>query len=148
MQSYLPETVGGVVVAAAFADDHLAQNAVDILHGSGVRREDMSVLARDRPGAEHIAGDKAWTPWKNEPTGRLDKLLAAIPRPGRGLPREVRRRYGDAIRAGRFVIVVAAGGQPADTLEALLTQAGGTDVASWWSGPASIFAPPELAGPF
>ena len=148
IQSYLPETVGGVVVGAAFADDHLAQNAVDILHSSGVRQQDMSVIARDRNGAEHIAGDKAWTPWKNEPTGWLGRLRAAIPRLGRGLPREVRRRYGGSIRVGRFVIVVAAGGQPPDTLEALLTQAGGTEVASWWSGPASIFAPPELAGPF
>ena len=148
IQSYLSETIGGVVVGAAFADDHLAQNAVDVLHSSAVRQQDMSVIARDRQGAEHIAGDKAWTPWKSEPTGRLARVMAALPRPGRGLPGEVRKRYGGAIRGGRFVIVVAAGGQPADTLEALLTQAGGTDVASWWSGPVSIFAPPELAGPF
>lgn len=148
VQSYLPETVGGMVVAAAFADDHLAQNAVDVLHASGVRPQDMCVIARDRHGAEHIASDKAWTPWKNEPTGRLGKLAAALPRPGRGLPREVRRRYGGSIRGGRFVIIVVAGGQPPDTLEALLTQAGGTDVASWWSGPIGLFAPPELAGPF
>lgn len=148
VQSYLPARIGGVVVAAAFADEQLARSAVDVLHSSGVRREDMSVVARDRHGAEQIAGGKAWTPWKNAPTGRLAKLLARLPRPGRGLPREVRKRYAAAIRGGRIVIVVVAGGQPADTLEALLTQAGGTDVAAWWSGPVSIFAPPELAGPF
>jgi hypothetical protein len=148
IQSYLSETVGGIVVGAAFADDHLAQNAVDVLSGSGVRPQDMSVIARDRHGAEHIAGDKAWTPWKNEPTGRTAKLMAALPLPGRGLPKEIRTRYGSSIRGGRFIVVVAAGGQPADTLEALLAQAGGTDVTSWWSGPVSVFAPPELAGPF
>jgi len=148
VQSYLSESVGGIVVGAAFADDHFAQNAVDVLHSSGVRAQDMCVIARDRHGAEHIAGGRAWTPWKNEPTGRVARLMAALPLPGRGLPKEVRTRYGGSIRGGRFVVVVAAGGQPADTLEALLTQAGGTDVASWWSGPVSIFAPPELAGPF
>ncbi len=148
VQSYLSEDVGGVVVGAAFADDHLAQEAVNVLHSSGVRPQDVSVIARDRDGAEHIAGDKAWTPWKNQPTGGLAKLRAALPRPGHGLPREIRKRYGGAVREGSFVIVVVAGGQPADTLEALLTQAGGTAVTSWWSGPISIFAPPELAGPF
>lgn len=148
VQSYLPETVGGVVVAAAFADDHLAQNAVDTLSSSGVRPQDISVIARDRTGAEHIAADKAWTPWRNEPKGLLAKILAALPMPGRGLPREIRKRHGLALREGRIVIAVAAGGQPPDTLEALLSGAGGTGVQSWWSGPVPIFAPPELAGPF
>lgn len=147
-QSYLPETSGGVIVAAAFGDDHLAQNAVDALHGSGVRQQDISVLARDRTGAEHIAGDKAWTPARNDPKGRLGKLMGALPMPGRGLPREFGRRYGRAIRGGSTVIAVVAGGQPPDTLEAMLKGAGGVDVASWWSRPVSIFAPPELAGPF
>ena len=148
VQSYLPETVGGVIVAAIFADDHLAQNAVDVLHSSGVRPEDMSVIARDRTRATLLAGDKAWTPWRNEPTGRLAKLVAALPLPRRGLPKEIQKRHGPGIAAGHIVVVVAAGGQPPDTLEALLTQAGGTDVGSWWSRPAAVFAPPELAGPF
>lgn len=148
VQSYLPETIGGVIVAATFADDHLAQNAVDVLHSSGVRPEDVSVIARDRTRATLLAADKAWTPWRNEPTGRLAKLLAALPLPGRGLPKEIRKRHGAAIAAGHIVVVVASGGQPADTLEALLTQAGGSPVESWWSGPVPIFAPPELAGPF
>lgn len=148
VQSYLPETIGGVIVAATFADDHLAQNAVDVLHSSGVRPQDISVIARDRTRATLLAADKAWTPWRNEPTGRLAKLLAALPLPGRGLPREIRKRYGAAIAAGHIIVVVAAGGQPPDTLEALLTQAGGTALESWWSGPLPIFAPPELAGPF
>lgn len=148
MQSYLPETIGGVIVAASFADDHLAQNAVDVLHSSGVRPEDISVIARDRTRATLLAADKAWTPWRNEPTGQIAKLIAALPLPGRGLPKEIRKRHGAGIAAGHIVVVVAAGGQPADTLEALLTQAGGTTVESWWSGPLAVFAPPELAGPF
>lgn len=148
VQSYLPETVGGVVVAATFADDHLAQNAVDSLHGSGVRPQDVSVIARDRSRATGIAGEKAWTPWKNEPTGRLARLRAALPLPGRSLPKELRSRYASAIAAGQIVLVVASGGQPADTLEALLVQAGGQAVQAWWSGPLPVFAPPELAGPF
>jgi hypothetical protein len=148
VQSYLPETIGGVIVAATFADDHLAQNAVDVLHSSGVRPQDISVIARDRTRATLLAADKAWTPWRNEPTGRLAKLIGAVPLPGRGLPKQVRKRYGAAIAAGHIVVVVAAGGQPPDTLEALLTQAGGTAVESWWSKPVAIFAPPELAGPF
>lgn len=147
-QSYLAEDLGGMIVAAAFADDHLAQNAVDALHASGVRQQDISVIARDRTGAEHIAADKAWTPARNEPRGRLGKLLGGLPLPGRGLPKEIRRRYGSAMRGGRTVIAVVAGGQPPDTLEAMLSGAGGTDVASWWSRPVGIFAPPELAGPF
>ncbi len=148
VQSYLPQTIGGVIVAAAFADDHLAQNAVDVLHTSGVRPEDISVIARDRTRATVVAADKAWTPWRNEPAGRLAKLLAALPLPGRGLPREIRTRFGAGLAAGQIVVAVAAGGQPPDPLEALLTQAGGTPVESWWSGPVPIFAPPELAGPF
>lgn len=147
-QSYLPETAGGVVVAAAFADQQRAQAAIDVLHASGVRPQDVSLIARDRAGAERIAAGKAWTPSRNEPKGPFARVRAAIPFLGGGLPRELRKRYGGSLRAGRFVIVVAAGGQPPDTLEALLAQAGGGEIASWWSGPLSVFAPPELAGPF
>jgi len=49
-------------------------------------------------------------------------------------------------RAG--IVVAAAGGQPADTLAALLSRAGGRLVDQWWQAPADLFAPPELAGPF
>lgn len=148
VQSYLPDSIGGTLVAAEYADDHLAQNAVDVLHSSGVRPQDLCVIARDRATAEHVAADKAWTPWRNESSGRLAKVLELVPRPGRGLPRQIRTRFGRALGAGQIVVVAVAGGQPADTLVALLTQAGGTSVQSWWSRPVGIFAPPELAGPF
>jgi hypothetical protein len=148
VQSYLPETAGGVIVAAAFADDERARQAVEVLHGSGVRPQDISVIARDRARAARLAAEKAWTPWRSAPAGPLGKLIAALPLPGRGLPRELRRRFGAAIAAGQVAIAVASGGQPPDTLEALLTQAGGSSVQAWWSGPVGIFAPPELAGPF
>ncbi|HET8569018.1 MAG TPA: hypothetical protein VFM93_08540 [Candidatus Limnocylindria bacterium] len=145
VQSYLPETAGGTLVAAAFGDDDAARGAVDLLHGSGVRPQDISVIARERARAEHVAGDRAWTPWKNE---RRGGILAALPMPGRGLPKELRRRYGDALADRQIVVVAVAGGQPPDTLEALYTQAGGTRVEAWWTGPIGIFAPPEEAGPF
>jgi len=64
------------------------------------------------------------------------------------LPRDVRRRYRAELAAGQVVIVAAAGGQPADTLAALLARAGGRLVDQWWQEPADLFAPPELAGPF
>jgi hypothetical protein len=67
---------------------------------------------------------------------------------GHRLPREVRGRYGAELAAGRIVVIAAAGGQPADTLAALLTRAGGRLVDQWWQQPADLFAPPELAGPF
>src|SRR5713226_6061138 len=75
-QSYLPDVAGGMVVAASFADDDAARTAVDLLHGSGVRWQDISVIARDHVRAAHIAGDRAWTPWKAEPTGLMARLLA------------------------------------------------------------------------
>jgi hypothetical protein len=67
---------------------------------------------------------------------------------GHRLPSEVRQRYRTELAAGRIVIVAAAGGQPADTLAALLARAGGRLVDQWWQEPADLFAPPELAGPF
>src|SRR5258708_10321614 len=64
------------------------------------------------------------------------------------VPRDVRARYRKALAEGNVVIVAAATGQPADTLAALLGQAGGALVDQWWQQPADLFAPPELAGPF
>ncbi len=145
-QSYLPDVAGGMVAAASFADDDAARTAVDLLHGSGVRWQDISVIARDHPRAAQVAGDRAWTPWKDEPSGLMANLLAWLP--GGGLPRELRRRYGNELAAGAIVVVAAAGGQPPDTLQALLAQAHGERVASWWTAPLAIFPPPELAGPF
>jgi phosphoribosylaminoimidazole carboxylase PurE protein len=49
---------------------------------------------------------------------------------------------------GVKVVIAAAGGQPSDTLAALLSRAGGGLVEQWWQTPADLFAPPELAGPF
>jgi hypothetical protein len=148
VHSYLPDVAGATLVAAAFDDDDAARHAVDVLHASGVRPQDLSVIAGSRVRATHVAGDKAWTPWKNEARGALAALTRALPRPGGALPKELRRRYGPAVAAGRVVVVAVAGGQPPDTLEALFAQARGSDVSSWWSGPVGIFAPPELAGPF
>ena len=145
-QSYLPDTSGGIVVAAAFGDDDAARDAVDSLYASGVRWQDISVIAQERERAELVAGDRAWTPWRARRGGPLELLRAAV-QPDR-LPREIRRRYGGALAAGSVLVVAAAGGQPPDTLEALLTQARGAQVAAWWTRPVDIFPPPELAGPF
>ena len=147
VQSYLSEAVGGMVAAAAFADDDGAVAAVDALHASGVRAEDISVIAPEPERAERVARSLAWTPGRRAPAGRVARILRALPRPG-GLPRELRKRYRTEMADGSVVVIVAAGGQPADTLEALLTQAGGRAVQAWWMKPAAIFAPPELAGPF
>lgn len=140
VSSYLPETAGGTVVAAAFPGEAAASAAIDLLRSSGVRYQDISVVASDTKLAERLAGGRAWTPSRG---GLLRRLL-----PGQGLPGDLRRRYRDALRDGRVVIVVAEGGQPADTIAALFTQAKGERVEAWWQGPAAIFAPPELAGPF
>jgi len=143
VSSYLPDVAGGMVSAASFADESAAQNALEILAGSDVRPEEISVIARDTASAARVAGDRAWYPGKDE--RGLRKLLARITN---RLPRDVRARYAKELEAGRIVIVAAAGGQPADTLAALLTRAGGTLVDQWWQAPADLFAPPELAGPF
>jgi hypothetical protein len=143
-ESYLEETAGGLVAAAAFADDETAVAAVTLLRESGVRPQDISVIAQDRQRAALIAGDRAWLPRKGW-SGILSSFLGRL---SGGLPGEVRRRYGKAIRQGKVVIAVAAGGQPADTVAALLGQAGGGQVEQWWQAPTQLFAPPELAGPF
>jgi hypothetical protein len=98
------------------------------------------VVARDAGLAERLAGDRAWTPERN--AKGLARLL-----PGR-MPSELKRRYAAALRTGHVVVVVAADGQPPDTLAALLAQAKGTTIEQWWQTPAALFAPPELAGPF
>src|SRR5438105_5451610 len=147
--SYLDAVAGGMVAGAAFADEDAAVRAVTLLRESGVREQDISVVASDPVRASLIAGDRAWLPFKQWPglRVRLAKVLARVT-PGRGLPKEVRRRYGAALRAGNVVVVAAAGGQPPDTIAALLEQARGDAVDQWWQSPAYLFAPPELAGPF
>lgn len=144
-ESYLPDLAGGMVTAASFADDQTADGAIRLLRDSGVRWQDISVIARPSSRAVELAKDRAWTPWSA--TGLLASILRRL-RPGGGLPGEVRARYGRALRDGHVVVVVAAGDQPPDTIAALFAQAGAREVGSWWQGPAAIFAPPELAGPF
>ena len=143
VSSYLPDVAGGMVAAASFADDAAVHNALEILAASDVRPEEISVIARDAARAARVAGDRAWYPGKDE--RGLSKLLGKLTH---RLPRDVRARYAKEIGAGKIVIVAAAGGQPSDTLAALLTRAGGTLVDQWWQAPADLFAPPELAGPF
>ncbi len=141
VSSYLSDLAGGIVVAASFADEPAASAAVELLRASGVRWQDISVVARDRRVAERVAGDRAWTPY------RADGLLARL-RPGGSVPADLRRRFADALRRGAIVVAVAADGQPPDTLTALFGQAKAAGTEQWWQRPASLFAPPELAGPF
>jgi len=144
--SYLPDVAGAMAAGASFAIDAAAVAAIDLLHDSGVRPQDLSVIARDAKRAAWIARDRAWYPGKGRPGGLLGRLAQL--RPAGGLPNEIRKRYGAELRVGRVVLVAVAGGQPPDTLAALLAQAGGTAVGQWWQPPSGIFAPPELAGPF
>ncbi len=143
MSSYLPDVAGGPVVAGSFDDDRAAEAALDLLHASGVRWQDLSVVARDGARAVRIAGERAWSPFRGDALPPLLRLL-----PSGRLPSELRRRFSDAMRSGRIVIAAAADGQPPDTLAALLSQAGANDVQEWWQGPSTLFAPPELAGPY
>ena len=143
VSSYLPDVAGGMVAAASFDDDASAAKALEVLAGSGVLPQEISVIARDGARAARIAGGRAWYPGKDE--RGLAKLLH---RATHRLPREVRGRYRAELETGRVVIVAAAGGQPADTLAALLAKAGGRLVDQWCQAPADLFAPPELAGPF
>ena len=143
--SYLEAASGGMVAAAAFSDDDAAVQAVTLLSGSGVREQDICVLASNGQRAELVAGGRAWLPGKawGGIRYRLRKLL-----PGGIVPRDVRKRYAQALSEGKIVVVAAAGGQPPDTIAALLHQARGEAVEQWWQTPTYIFAPPELAGPF
>lgn len=144
VQSYLPDVAGGMVVGAEFADDGAAGAAIDLLRSSGIRWQDISVLARDASHAERVAAQRASTPWRNVGGARILRLLRAR----RVIPGQVQRRYGDALRKGRIVVLVAADGQPPDTIAALFGQSNGQRIEQWWQPPASLFAPPELAGPF
>jgi len=141
--SYLPDVAGGMVAAASFADDAGAEQALAILAASDVRPQEISVIARDRARAARIASELAWYPGKDE-----RGLASLVARLAHRLPREIRRRFGKELAAGRIVVVAAAGGQPSDTLAALLSRAGGSLVDQWWQAPADLFAPPEMAGPF
>jgi len=147
--SYLEATAGGMVTGAAFEDDDAAVQAITLLIASGVREQDISVIATDAKRADLVAGDRAWVPFKRWRGLRalLAKMLARV-LPSRGLPKEVRARFGRAVGSGKIVVVAAAGGQPPDTIAALLEQARGENVEQWWQSPAYLFAPPELAGPF
>ena len=142
--SYLEEVAGGMVSAAAFEDDDTAVSAVQLLRDSGVREQDISVLAKDRRRAELVAADRGWVPGKGW-GGILSRLVRL---PNGGIPREVRKRYGKALSSGQIVVVAAAGDQPPDTIAALLRQSRGDLVDEWWQAPTQLFAPPELAGPF
>lgn len=147
--SYLDAVAGGMVAGAAFDDDDAAVQAVTVLRASGVREQDITVLAADGQRAALVAGDRAWLPFKRWPglRTRAAKMLARL-LPGRGLPKEVRERYGRALRTGQIVVIAAAGGQPPDTIAALFEQSRGEAVDQWWQSPCFLFAPPELAGPF
>ncbi len=147
--SYLDAIAGGMVTGAAFEDDDAAVQAVTLLRESGVREQDIAVLAADRERAELIAGDRAWLPFKkwNGLRALFAKIFATVMRSG-GLPKEVRERYARALRSGQIVVIAAAGGQPPDTIAALFEQARGQAVDQWWQSPTYLFAPPELAGPF
>ena len=147
--SYLEAIAGGMVTGAAFGDDDAAVQAVTLLRESGVREQDITVLAADPERAALVAGDRAWLPFKRwgGPGLLLSKILARA-LPGGGLPKEVRQRYGRALHAGQVVVIAAAGGQPPDTIAALFEQARGEAVEQWWQPPTYLFAPPELAGPF
>lgn len=143
--SYLEAVSGGMVAAAAFSDDDAAVQAVTLLRESGVREQDICVLASNGRRAELVAGGRAWLPGKawGGIRYRLRKLL-----PGGIIPRDVRKRYATALNEGKIVVIAAADGQPPDTIAALLHQARGEAVDQWRQTPTYIFAPPELAGPF
>jgi hypothetical protein len=143
--SYLEAAAGGMVTGAAFDGDDAALKAIALLRDSGVREQDVTVLAADRRRAALVAGDRAWTAFKK--WGRLRSLPAKL-MPGGGTPKEVRQRYANALKAGKIVVIAAAGGQPSDTIAALLAQSRGEAVEQWWQSPCFLFAPPELAGPF
>jgi hypothetical protein len=143
VSSYLPDVAGGMVAAASFADDAAAENALAILAQSDVRPQEISVIAKDAERMRRLAGERAWYPGKDE-RGAARVFHRVMHR----LPKDVRERYRTELDAGKIVIVVAAAGQPSDTLAALLSRAGGSLVDQWWQGPADLFAPPEMAGPF
>jgi hypothetical protein len=133
-----------MVVGGVFDDDAAASAALDLLRSSGVRAQDISVLARDSSRAMRLAGERAWSPSRNASGPPVLRRLM----PGGGLPGDVKRRYAEPLRRDKVVVLVAADGQPADTVAALLDQAKAARIQQWWQSPAALFAPPELAGPF
>lgn len=140
LQSYLPDRAGGEVAAAVFDRDETALVALRELTASGMRWQEVTVLAADRRRAKRIATEGgAWSP-------ALASRLPLVPF-GPRLPREVRSRYGRALGRGALVIVVAEGVQKAETIAALFERAGGADVQTWWQGPTGIFPSPEEGGP-
>ena len=141
--SYLNDVAGGMVAAASFSDDVSAQQAITILADSDVRPQEISVVAQDEAQAARIAGERAW--YRGKGARGLAKLLGRVTH---RLPRDLRQRYRTELDAGKVIVIAAEGGQPADTLAALLARAGGSLVDKWWQAPADLFAPPELAGPF
>jgi hypothetical protein len=143
VSSYLPDVAGGMVAAAAFPSDEAARQAIELLASSDVLPQEISVITRDDARSSRIAGDRAWYPGKDaRGLARLIRRVIAV------LPVDVRRRYAKELASGNALIVAAAGGQPSDTLAALLARAGGRLVDQWWQPPADLFAPAELAGPF
>src|SRR6266513_5925492 len=113
--SYLDAVAGGMVAGAAFDDDDAEVKAITLLRDSGVREQDLTVLAADPKRAARVAGDRAWVPFKK--WGGLRTLLARL-MPGGRTPKAVRQRYGKALKAGKIVVIAAAGGQPSDTIAA------------------------------
>src|SRR3989442_13765235 len=103
--SYLEEFSGGMVAAAAFEANDAAVSAIKVLRDSGVREQDISVIAKDRRRALLVAGDRAWVPGKGW-GGLLSRLVRLL---NGGSPRGVPRRYRKALRSGPIVIVAAAG---------------------------------------
>jgi hypothetical protein len=134
-----------MVAAAAFSDDDAAVQAVTLLRESGVREQDVSVVANNKERAVLAAGGRAWLPGKR--WGGIRYRMRGL-LPGGIIPRDVRKRYANALNEGKIVVVAAADGQPPDTIAALLEQARGENVEQWWQQPTYLFAPPELAGPF
>src|SRR3989442_15171565 len=129
--SYLEEVAGGMVAAAAFEDDDAAVSAIKVLRDSGVREQDISVIAKDRRRALLVAGDRAWVPGKGW-GGLLSRLVRLL---NGGIPRDVTRRYRKALRSGQIVIVVAAGHHPPYPITAHPQQWPGEPIHLWGRQP-------------
>jgi hypothetical protein len=137
VRSYLQEHAGGRVAAAAFLTPDVALEAVRMLRGIGIRWQEIAVIAYDEAVAARIAKDGgAWAP-----AHRLGPL------PILSLPKSIGSRYSSPLDQGAVVLVVAEDGQKVETLAAVLEQARGGRVHTWWQEPAGIFPPPEAGGP-
>ena len=107
--SYLEAVAGGMVAGAAFSDDDAAVQAVTLLSQSGVREQDICVLARNAQRAELVAGGRACAAGKGlgRPRYRLRKVLpGAHPRDVASAMRPRSTRQARRHRRG--------GGQPPD----------------------------------